>query len=195
MLGTMKIRPCRRGFTMIELMVVVALVAILLAVAAPSFVSYLARQRVEGVASELGTDLQFARSEAVQRNTDVRVTFGTGCYVVHTQPAGATATTCSQAEGVASAMGGAGGTSAVEIKTTKLRAGGTAAISPSDSLTWVQFEPVRGAATWDGTAAGAATLDITSTAVASRLRVSINQAVGRMRVCSPSGSFKGYSAC
>jgi prepilin-type N-terminal cleavage/methylation domain-containing protein len=190
--------PCRRpsrGFTMIELMVAVAIIAVLLAVAAPSFIGYLAKQRVEGVASELGTDLQYARSEAVARNTEVRVTFGTGCYVVHTQPTGATATTCSQAEGVDSVMGAAGGTSAVEIKTTKLRGGGAATIVPADSLTWIEFEPVRGAATWNGTAAGAAAVNVGSNAGSWQLRISVNQAVGRMRTCSPGGTFKGYSAC
>ena len=52
---------------MIELMVVVALVAIVLSLAAPSFKTFLMKKRVEGAMSELSTDLQFARSEAVSR--------------------------------------------------------------------------------------------------------------------------------
>ena len=52
------------GFTLVELMIVVALVAILLALAAPSFRETIARNRLEGVAGELSTDFQYARSEA-----------------------------------------------------------------------------------------------------------------------------------
>jgi len=62
-----------RGFTLVELMVGVALAAILLAVAAPSFMEVTARMRVEGVAHNLATDLQLARTEAVQRRAAVNL--------------------------------------------------------------------------------------------------------------------------
>jgi type IV fimbrial biogenesis protein FimT len=78
------------GFTMIELMIVVALIAIVLALAAPSFTNTLAKNRAQGVASELGTDLQYARSEAVQRNAPVRIIVGSGAEALKsvTLPAG-----------------------------------------------------------------------------------------------------------
>jgi type IV fimbrial biogenesis protein FimT len=181
-----------RGFTMIELMVVIAITAVLLAVAAPSFVNYIAKQRVEGLMSELGTDLQYARSEAVARNTDVRITFGTGCYVIHTQPDGATASSCSQIDGVASVMGAAAAASAVEIKTTKVRAA-QATIAPEGGISFLQFEPIRGAAAWDS-AASAAAVTVQSSAGSWQLRALVNQSVGRLRFCSPNGSMKGYTS-
>jgi type II secretion system protein H len=62
------------GFTLIEMMVVVALVAILAALAAPSFSTQIANQRVTSVAQELQSLLQLARSEAVYRRTESSVT-------------------------------------------------------------------------------------------------------------------------
>lgn len=60
-----------RGFTLVELLVSMALVSILLMLAAPSFSSAFVRARVEGTTNELGADLQYARSEAVRRRADV----------------------------------------------------------------------------------------------------------------------------
>lgn len=62
------------GFTLIEAMVVVALVAILAALAAPSFTTLIANQRVTSSAQELQTLLQFARAEAVYQRTASTVT-------------------------------------------------------------------------------------------------------------------------
>ena len=55
----------QRGFTLIELIVVVALTAILLILVAPSFIDQMGRRQIEGAATELTSDLQFARSQAV----------------------------------------------------------------------------------------------------------------------------------
>ncbi|VTY39194.1 Type II transport protein GspH [Xylophilus ampelinus] len=62
------------GFTLIEAMVVVALVAILAALAAPSFTTLIANQRVNSSAQELQTLFQFARAEAVYQRTPSTVT-------------------------------------------------------------------------------------------------------------------------
>jgi len=59
------------GFTMIELLVTVAIAAILAALAAPSFSDLIASQRAKAVASELYVALLRARSEAVTRNANV----------------------------------------------------------------------------------------------------------------------------
>jgi type IV fimbrial biogenesis protein FimT len=62
------------GFTLIELMVVVALAAIMASLAAPSFKSFVSGQRIKTAASDFVMAAIFARSEAIKRNTDVTIT-------------------------------------------------------------------------------------------------------------------------
>jgi type IV fimbrial biogenesis protein FimT len=63
-----------RGFTLIELMVAVTVLAVISALAAPSFKQLLAAQRVRVTAYNIVGDLVFARSEAVKRGENVTVT-------------------------------------------------------------------------------------------------------------------------
>ena len=173
-----------RGFTLIELMVVVALAAILLALAAPSFTGTLARKRMEGVAEVFGTDLQYARSEAVARNTEVRLATGAGgaCYTVFVWR-GAGTCTCNPA--VSCALFAAA-TDPAEIKTVDFSGTG---ISVTASTVY-RFEPLRGM-TADA-ASPAVTFATTGGAWQLTTAVSL---VGRASTCSPSGSMKGYPAC
>lgn len=60
-----------KGFTMIELVVTMAVLAILVALAAPSFTSVINNNRLTGNANELLSTLQSARMEAVRRNAQV----------------------------------------------------------------------------------------------------------------------------
>ncbi|MDP1708618.1 MAG: GspH/FimT family pseudopilin [Gammaproteobacteria bacterium] len=71
------------GFSLIELMVTIAVLAVLLGIAIPSFQSMLEKQRLVGAAEQLYEDLQYARTEAIKRNANVFVSFTTGsnwCY-------------------------------------------------------------------------------------------------------------------
>lgn len=82
-------KPLRAGFTLIELMIVLAVMAVLLLVVAPSFREMLEVQRVKGVSDAFITDVQFARSEAASRQERVGISFKPGtatlsCYIVHT---------------------------------------------------------------------------------------------------------------
>lgn len=58
---------------MVELMVVVAIVAILASLAAPSFRSLIADQRIKAAAGELHSTLTLARSEAMKRSVSITV--------------------------------------------------------------------------------------------------------------------------
>ena len=60
-----------RGFTLIELMVTLTVMAIVLSLAAPSFASLLASNRISSQTNELIGALNLARSEAVRRGQPV----------------------------------------------------------------------------------------------------------------------------
>ncbi len=60
-----------RGFTLIELMVTLAVMAIVLSLAAPSFASLLASNRMSSQTNEFIGALNLARSEAVRRSQPV----------------------------------------------------------------------------------------------------------------------------
>lgn len=61
------------GFTLVELMITIAVAAILLAIATPSFTSLINSSRLTGAANEMVAVLQGARMEAVRRNSTISV--------------------------------------------------------------------------------------------------------------------------
>lgn len=172
--------PRFRGFTLIELMVVVALISVILVLAIPSFTGMLARKRLEGVALELGTDLQYARSEAVQQNAQVQVIFGSNCYAIYV--VGSTAATdCVTL-----------GTGARQLKLVQITTGPTLAFTPATGGNlFVEFEPVRGMA---ANAAGTVNMagDVLVTSSGWQLQARVNR-YGRVKTCSPNASVTGFS--
>lgn len=172
-----------RGFTLIELMIVVALVAVVLTLVAPSFRNSIARNKVEGIAGELNTDLQYARSEAVTRNAAIGVFVGTNCYTVYTM--GTTdASACATL-----------GTGATAIKSVSIDAGSTSlSFASNNSKAFLQFEPVRGMATNTAGEDHSGTVTVSTTVGGWQLRADVTQ-FGRVKLCSPSGSFMGYQSC
>jgi type IV fimbrial biogenesis protein FimT len=79
----MKTPVAQQGFTLVELMTALAVVAIALTAGAPSFREMIQDNRMSGYVNEFVTDLNLARSEAVKRAGRVvlckRNTTGTDC--------------------------------------------------------------------------------------------------------------------
>lgn len=67
------IRRDERGFTLIEMMVVISIAAILLALAVPGFNALMASSRMASRTEALLSSVQFARSEAIRSNGNVYV--------------------------------------------------------------------------------------------------------------------------
>lgn len=78
------------GFTLIEAAFTLAVLAIVLSVAVPTYASYLARQRLRNVAELLELDLRRARTLSVEEGRDIHVSFNSGpqwCWGTSRQPA------------------------------------------------------------------------------------------------------------
>ena len=72
------IKSMDAGFTLIELMISVAILSIMLAISIPAYKGMIAEQKVRAVASLLHSSVLLARSEAIKRNRDVLVRPATG---------------------------------------------------------------------------------------------------------------------
>jgi type IV fimbrial biogenesis protein FimT len=82
-ISSVKRRGARRvsGFTLIELLVTISVASVLLAIAVPSFNQLILINRLTAQANEVVSALNFARSEAIKRNTRVSL-----CRVNPSQP-------------------------------------------------------------------------------------------------------------
>ena len=78
-LKTQEIETMRKnsGFTMTELMVTIAVVAILASLAIPNFIAWLPNYRLRSAAEEIQSTLQFARITAIKENATAKIKFNT----------------------------------------------------------------------------------------------------------------------
>jgi len=60
------------GFTLVELMIVLAIMGIVSAIAAPNFINYMADRRLNGAARMVMSDLMAARQKAVSQNNEFK---------------------------------------------------------------------------------------------------------------------------
>lgn len=171
-------RP-RTGFTLVEMMITIAVAAIILAVAVPSFSRSFERQRLRGAAETMLAGVELARSESVKRNQNIRVAFNRTALCYGLRDA---ATTCACATAGSCTVGG------VEMV-------GTGRDFTGISLTEVNFsnnefftlDPVRGMV--EPPVEGRICLKSTS-GYKANIQISV---VGRARICSPSGAANVYN--
>jgi prepilin-type N-terminal cleavage/methylation domain-containing protein len=64
-----------RGFTIVELMIVIAIIAVAVALAVPSFRDLIERKAVSGAAEAAYEEIQLARAEALKRSKAILVDF------------------------------------------------------------------------------------------------------------------------
>lgn len=90
-----------RGFSLVELMVTVAVLSLLMTLAVPSFAEWIQNSRIRTAAESIQNGLQVARAEAVRRNARVEFALvGTGGgWVVRFAGGGATIQERSGSEG------------------------------------------------------------------------------------------------
>jgi len=172
----------QHGVSLIESMIVLFVLSIVIGTAIPSVHSLRQRADLTGVAAQLETDVQFARSQARAMNRTLRLSLtesgGATCYLVHT---GAPSDcSCGSTSQPAACEG-----DAELLRAVQLDARGDVQVrSTSKSVT---FDPLR------GTVTPTATLRVEA-----RDGRAIHQVVnllGRVRTCSPQGRTAGEAAC
>ena len=198
---TPSLSPSRRGFTMIELMVVIAVVGVLVALAAPSFADYIRMQRLKGVQAELMSNLQFARAEAVARNQIVYINFSNGdptqsCYTIFTMQA-ATDTQCDCTLGAGAACSTAVG--AVEVRTVSVPSSSDVHLSvPAGQISPFAFDNTTGAILRipkDAVLVPYNEYIIENAIDTTRTLRTVVGISGRPTVCAPSSTSVGAPAC
>jgi len=186
-----------RGFTLIELMVVVGLVVLLISLVGPSVRRMIDVQRVNSTNAQLVTDLQFARAEAAARNANVRLTFRSdatrSCYTLYTYTSNAAGRCDCLASPACTAAG------SVEIRTVTIPRDTRVAVLPDSTLPIeFAFEPITGALYKIPTDYSSPPLRqyVINTGIDTErmLRTTVGLA-GRVTVCAPAGSKMSAAPC
>jgi type IV fimbrial biogenesis protein FimT len=190
------------GFTLVEAIVVIAILGVILTLVAPSALDWIIMQRVKANASELVTDIRFARGESIKRGQPVIVAFKSvngdqTCYVVHTRAGGGKKCDCLKGAGKACATfdpdfpdePGLSDT-LVELKLVSVAAGTRVAMTANRDEQ--KFLALNGYP--DPAVAGSFQVDFDGQN-SRQLRV-VTNAAGRPVICAPAGSrIAGYPAC
>jgi len=191
----------QKGFTIIELMVVVVVVAILLAIAVPAMQGYYEKRRLTGAAEQIHDRIVYARTEAIKRSATIYVGFNvtsgtpTSWYFGLSDVGGCDgdATKCVMKFDT-DGDGNVDNDVSMKIDSTAYPgismygASGAAEPTFTGSLHETQFDPVRGTTDYPGT--------IVLKSTNYELDVKLNR-LGRVTICSPAGTSNlgGYPEC
>jgi type IV fimbrial biogenesis protein FimT len=167
------------GFTLLELMMVVAIMGVLAGIAIPSYQDMLERNRLKEAVEGLKSDMQFARTEAIKLSQDIHVSRSPGnaggwCYGLNV---GADCTCTTAGSCAVKTISGNNFSSIVNMDT------------PSDGVNNGTFRFTRGTIGENG-------VTFSTSKYAARV---VFSAVGRVRICTPTVSGKtgisSYPAC
>jgi type IV fimbrial biogenesis protein FimT len=189
-----------RGFTLVEMMVAIAVVAVLLTLAAPSFYDFILVQRLKSTNAQLVTDMQFARSEASSRGVDVQVIFSAtgpdgplGCYSIYTDSSADPRFKCDCTQPPAARCAQA---STREIRTVQIPVSlGVRLSLPEGQARDFAYQAITGGITPIGVTVASPEFMVQTSIDASRkLNTWIGRS-GRPSVCSPGGAVGGFAPC
>ena len=113
----------QRGFTAVELLVALTVLAIGASLAAPNIVSIIANRKVQAAAQSILDGLNQARAEAVRRNAPVRFTLRVDGWTLTQAASGDVLQSATSADWTSLVVTGAGGASVTFLPTGLLQAG------------------------------------------------------------------------
>jgi len=182
----------QKGFTLIEIMIVVAVLAIIATIAVPGMGNLLQSNKLRGATGQFFADIQFARSESIKQNSNISISVtsngsttwcyglsnNSGCDCTITSPAAAGACAITQS-----------GTKVLKVGQSSEFTGILLTSPTGTSQTVATFDPVRGIATASGSI-------ILQSANNSETHVDIS-ALGKISNCSPAGAqnITGFPEC
>lgn len=186
-------RNSATGVTLVELMVTLAIMAVLLAIALPSMRDFIARKRLEGAAQELLTDLRLLKSHQIQNrpNTGTAIGFGNNaqktCYILYVRGTIQQGCDCGLADNLVCGAPDVAGLPPAPIRQVNIPRDTGITLAANSS-----FLVVRG---YNGMPVLDSTVQVTLTsATAGAIRVSTN-ATGVPSICSESGVFGAIQQC
>lgn len=169
-----------RGITLTEATLTMAVSLVAVGAVAPGFDAARERRHLEGIAAQLETDLQLARSEAVALNRTLHVGFQAdaagACYVVHT--GAAKQCSCSGATPVCTG-------SALALRSVRIDS--TSGVTLAANVRSMTFDPLQ------GTVTPTSTMRVLGRD-GREIRKIIN-IMGRVRTCSPARGVPGLPQC
>lgn len=189
-----RMRQTALGFTLVELMVTLAVLAILIAVASPSFADYFERYRLRSAVDDTLALFGQARQGAVEADRNVQITVNTAAWCLGARQADepAAGQPASLSPGVCDCT--AAVTNCV-VGTEPLIAGGALRPGVTVSATGVPFTYDSKGGTLDALTA-TPQIDFQSSTQRYGLSVRVG-ALGQARACVPAGKrpIPGYSSC
>ena len=195
-----------RGFTLLEMLIAMAILAIIITYAVPSMSTFYDNQRLMGATEQVYGHLQQARSEAVARNVTTYANFAVDgsdsweygvssanslCDLTATTPTTANACVISVDDGDGTLDPGDGSVDTGDLVLMRFTDADYDGVSMniasfSSCTTQCVFDPLRGTST-------SGQVNLTGNN-GNNLRVTVSL-LGRVAVCTPDGSMPNYLGC